>query len=53
MTDRTEKGLLVDLLAKREWMRRNPTGMAALTSSKAEAWMLTRGEQRQTVRGQG
>jgi len=34
MTDRTDKELLVDLLAKREWLRRNPTGMAALTTKR-------------------
>jgi hypothetical protein len=34
MADRTNKELLVDLLAKREWLRRNPTGMAALTTKR-------------------
>ena len=34
MTDRTDKELLFDLVAKRDWLRRNPTGMAALTTKR-------------------
>ena len=34
MTEGTDKELLVDLLAKREWLRRNPSGMAALTTKR-------------------
>jgi hypothetical protein len=34
IADRTDKELLVDLLAKREWLRRNPTGIAALTTKR-------------------
>ncbi len=34
MTPRTDKELLVDLLAKRGLARRNPTGMAALTTKR-------------------
>jgi len=34
MTDRTDKELFVDLMAKRDWVRRNPTGMAALTTKR-------------------
>jgi hypothetical protein len=31
---RTDNELIVDLLAKREWLRHNPTGMAALTTKR-------------------
>jgi hypothetical protein len=34
MTHPTDNELLVDLRAKREWLRRNPTGMAALTTKR-------------------
>lgn len=34
MTHPTDKELLADLLAKRDWLRRNPTGMAALTTKR-------------------
>lgn len=34
MTDLTDNELLVDLRAKRDWLRRNPTGMAAFTTKR-------------------
>jgi hypothetical protein len=34
MTHRTDNELLVDLMAKRDWLLRNPTGMAALTTKR-------------------
>ena len=34
MTHRTHNELLVDLMAKRDWLLRKPTGMAALTTKR-------------------
>jgi hypothetical protein len=35
MSDKTDNELLVDLRAKRDWLRHNPGGMAAQTTKRA------------------